>query len=1102
MSVITQIGARARRVLLPAAIALLGLAATSGGAAAQNVTTGQVRGRVSNPEGQPIASASVVARNSQTGLERSALSDAQGGYIIRLLPPGIYTVRAEVIGYRPAEIEGVRVVVAQTATANLELATQAVALSAITVAAESRPIDVTDAAVQKTVGLEQIQETPSLGRDFTDFINLSGLVAPNPEVTTGGQFSIAGLRPSQTNIQIDGVDANNAFFGENRGGSRIPFTFSLESIREFQVISNGYDVEYGNYSGGVVNVVTRGGTNELDGSVYANFRNGALTARDFEGNEPRDFEVTQYAGRVSGPIKMDRAFFLFSLDGQRRREPQRPISREFYLGFTDAEGNPTPDVARADSLSRFWSILENRYGVENPAGSFAPYSSTNDALTLFGRVDWEVNDQHRLSVRHNFSTFRNENEAAPSNYGSSRAELNRDWSNSFVAELQSVLTPNTFNVLRMQYATEDRPRQANSLLPGLQVNILGSTQAGYGGSGISYYNRLDEQKFQLINNLTHARGDHTFKVGFNGLWTYNDNWFSRLGAGLYEFRSLADLEAYRPFRYTRTLAANGEVPQASFGVFEFGVYAQDEWQVSPKLSATFGLRYDQERFLDPPGRVVDVERALGLKTGIAPVDKDNISPRLALAYDLFGDGDAVVRAGAGYFYGRVPYVLAGNVNSTDIPVVTLTCEGNILRGDPSAPPNVQGWSSLDPSGRDNPFECAGEGGSFAPPEYAFWTEGFEFPETFKGNLGYEQLIGERTRAGLDLVYSRSTKLYTVRNINLRDPQFTLDGEEGRYVFTPAGQFGPSSASTQHLRNNDFSNVFVNYNDGRSQSFAATLDVSHRLSDAINLGGSYTFTRAYDNSSFTCCTAFAGWTDPRMGKYGPNEIGAQGDEDRGWGPSEFAREHTFIGTVDARLPFGFRAAAFWRLQSGNPWSPEQSGDLNGDGSRFNDRPYIFAPGDLPLAATGEEAEAQRDRYASILEEHSCIGDYVGQIIPRNTCRQPWFNRLDMRLTRSFETVASQRAELQVDLFNVVNGIGRLLCDADEAEADGTWTEGACGWGQYTTIRSDRRNVLAPVRYDAGTNRILYEVPTTFGQRRQAGADLLLQFQAQVALRYYF
>jgi hypothetical protein len=1065
-------------------------------AAAQNVTSGNIRGRITNDQGNPVGSASVTARNVETGLERGALTDADGNYIVRLLPPGTYTVRVETIGFRTGEQADVRVSVGQTATVNLQLTTQAVTLGAITVVGE-RPVDVSTAAVQTTVNLEQIQNLPSLGRDFTDFIRLSGMVAPNPEATTGGQFSIGGMRPSQTNIQIDGVDANNAYFGENRGGSRIPFTFSLESIREFQVISNGYDVEFGSYSGGVVNVVTRGGTNELSGSVYGNFRNESLTARDFEGTLPRDFQVSQAAARVSGPIVRDRAFYLFSVDAQRRREPQTPVSRDYYLGFTDSQGNPTPDVARADSLSRFWDILRARYGVADPESNYLPYATTNDAVTLFGRLDFNVNQAHRLSVRHNYSNYSNDNEAGTFNFGRNRGEHFQDWSHSFVAEMQSVLSPSTFNVARFQFASEDRPRQGLELRPGLQVNILGNTQIGFGGAGIAFYNRLDERKAQFINNLTHARGSHTMKLGLNALYTRNVNSFSRSGSGVYQFNSLADFEAYRPARYTRVLAIDGTVPRADFGVIEFGLYGQNEWQVNPRLTATLGARYDVQRFLDPPGRVIDVERALGLQTGIAPVDNNNISPRLSLAYDVRGDGQSVARLGAGYFYGRVPYVMGGNVNSSDVPVVELVCEGNILRGDANAPPNVQAWQNLDPSGMQNPFACAGAG-VFANPEYSFWSPDFEFPETFKANVGYEQVFG-RTRASFDLIYTFSTKLYTVRNANLREAQFTLDNEGGRRIYTPAGLFSPATQSTQHLRNTDFSNVFVNYNDGRAQSFSGTFEVGHRWSQAVNMSGSYTYTTAYDNSSFTCCTAFAGWTSPRIGAFGPHEIGAIGDTDRAWGPSDYTRNHTFIATVDARLPFRFRGSAFWRLQSGNPWGPEVSGDLNGDGASFNDRPFIYAPADLPLAETGAVAEATRQRYADILETWSCVGDYVGQIIPRNTCRQPWFNRLDMRASREFPTARGQRAELQMDLFNVLNGIGQMFCDDRENPMQ---SNAACRWGQYTTIRTTARNLFAPARFDTGTNQILYTVPTSFGQQRVAGVGLMLQFQAQLALRYYF
>ncbi len=299
--VVRQIGGAAAVMLCWAISPVLGQNST---------TTGAIRGNVTKVGGMPVVDAPVSARETSTGFVRLTRTNAEGGYLLSVLPPGTYVVLARMLGYRADSLANMTVVVGQTSSVNFVLSEQAVALAAVAVADNRRQtVDVTDASVSQSVSQKEIETLPTAGRDFTDFINLSGLVGPNPERTTGGQFSIAGMRPSQTNIQIDGVDANNSFFGENRGGSRIPFEFSLESIREFQVITNGYDVEYGNYTGGVVNVVTRGGSNTLEGSLYGNYRGDQLTAKGFDGQPASNFNAIQYAGRISGPIKRDKAFF-------------------------------------------------------------------------------------------------------------------------------------------------------------------------------------------------------------------------------------------------------------------------------------------------------------------------------------------------------------------------------------------------------------------------------------------------------------------------------------------------------------------------------------------------------------------------------------------------------------------------------------------------------------------------------------------------------------------------------------------------------------------------------------------------------------------------
>lgn len=1097
----------ARRILM----LLVATAALAGSAAAQE-TTGAIRGTVLGPDGRPLADAVVTATNTATGLVRNVTTDAAGTYAVRLLPPGTYDVSARRIGNRQQVREGVRVTVGSTATVQFSLGEAVAQLEAFTVTGATA-VDVTDGGVKQSVSQEEIQNLPTLGRDFTDFIALSGLVSPTPEVTTGGQFSIAGARPSQTNVQLDGVDANNSFFGENRGGSRIPFNFSIESVKEFQIVTNGFDVEYGNYAGGIVNIVSKGGSNTFRGAAYTNYRGEALTSSNFDGSAVNNFTAQQFALQAEGPIIKDKLFWLASVDGQVRREPFVPNGPGFlrrsanrFDALADATSDPTEEASfrsqaleartTADSLERFFSILENQYGVRNPAAAYDEFATRNDVFTLFTRLDWNINEDHRFSLRNNFSNHDNGNETFSGSFigGLSQAEAFRNTSNSLVGELTSVLTDRVANVFRFQYSAEDRPRTGNNLLPQLRVNNVAPGDAyAWGGNNIAFRNRLVEDKLQIVNNLTVDLGQHTLKFGTNNVFAQYENTFWLAGSGFYTFDDLEALENFEPLTYTRNVRADGSTPGAFFGTQEYSVYAQDQWRVTPRLLATLGLRYDYARFTENPGRVYDVERAFDLRTGVAPIDRNNLAPRVSLAWDRTGQGTEVVRGGFGISYGRLPAVLGSNVAATDVPLLNLTCNGSAAEGDLDAPPSPTGYPGWAANGADNPTNCAGAAGAGGIPEYSFWTEGFEIPETYRANLGYERTLGARTRVSADYLYSLTTNLYSVRNLNLREPIFSLPSEGGRQVFVPVESFNPANAAgNDRLINTDFGNIFQNFYDGRALSHVLTFAVDHQFDQGASMRASYTWTKSEDNSSFSCCTSFAGWSEQRVGAAGPNDLGGIGDEARAWGPSAFARDHVVILSGYTPLPWGFRLSGTWRWQSGVPWGPEQGGDLNGDGLAFNDRPFIFAPEDFPVAipssitdptAQAEYVAGVRETYAGYLADNSCIGDYVGQVIPRNTCRQPSFNRLDLSLRNRFPTRNGQYLELSIDLFNVLNGLNK-------------------DWGRYESVSTNRRNLMVPVSYDATGQQILYNLTDFFGEERPLGANLLLQFSTQIGLRYVF
>lgn len=1064
----------------------LALGSWAGAARAQGSTTGSIRGQVRAPAGESLAGVQVTATNSETGFRRSAVTDQEGRYAILQLPSGTYTVSAQGLGRAPATVPGVRVATGATATADLSLAEQTVALEGITVTGEGARVDVTQGGVSTRVGTRQLENLPVAGRDFTDFLNLSPLVSPQPQIGTGGQFSIGGARSSGTNIQIDGTDANNIFFGENRGSSRTPFTFSLESVKEFQLITNGFDVEYGNYQGGVMNAVTKGGTNRFQGSAFYFNRNEALTGKDFFGREPTDFSVHQFGASLSGPVVRNRLHYFLSADGQLRTQP-------FFAGDPGVAG------LSADSVNAFLSILQSRYGVANPAQYYGRYNQEQNNLVLFGRVDWTISDRHRLTLRQNFSDFEQTNDRVGTREALTSGGPFADRAYSTVAELNSDFGGNAFNVLRFQYSDEDRPRTPNGAagyLPELSVTLQTGQSLSFGGDGVLFRNRLEERKLQFIDNFTLRAGDHTFKVGTNNILSSTANTFWLNGNGRYTFTSLNNFRNGVVDRYTRStrscavpLVANqrGEmvvcpeydVPVAGFDVLEWSLYAQDEWQLTDRLLVMGGVRYGGTSFRDEPLEVPTLEQAFNVPTGVVP-DFSGISPRLSAAYNL-GGGEQVIRGGVGLLVGRTPTVLAGNVFQTEKLFRGVECRGTAA---PSI--NVAEWLSA-PAGENNPMACR-SGGTAFPPEFAVFSEEFDLPRTLKANVGYEGVLPTGTRMSLDVIYSSSEQNYTVQDLNLRAQQFALASEGSRPVFVTAARYGSTlrgASQSDRARNTAFDRVYLNSSEAEARAVNVSVELEHRLGERMEVGVRYGYSRANDNGSFSCCTSFEGLSNaPTAGD--PNFYGDPGDEETGtWGPSDFERRHVWVGNFLLRAPFGINLNGIFRSQSGTPFTPTVDGDVNGDGFNSNDRAMISR--NLRFRTPEDKT-----KFEQLLEEFGCVAEQEGRIARRNSCRNPRWNSLDLRLSKSVNTFGSQRAELLLDMFNVLNAI-----DED--------------WGRFVTVSPSASRIVRAESYDAASGQVVYSTnyfpdraqgARGFGEPTPLSFGDPFHFQMQLGIRYRF
>ena len=1083
------------RVLLAAA--LLGAPPL---VAQQQLTTGTLVGRITDRERRPVAGAAITLRNEATGVIRHVIADERGRYVVPLIPAGgPWSLTVESIGYGTVEQSGLRVGAGEVLTRDVELVTTPVAVAAIEVnVAGIRAVE--RGGIVERVTERQMARLPVRGRGFTEFLNLSPLVSAQPEVETGGRFAVGGARASGTSLQVDGVDTNNLFFAESQGSARSPFAYSLESIGEIQLITNGFDVEYGNYQGGIVNAITRSGTNERAGTAFLFHRDAALTANDFAGRSAAGFRTSQFGLALSGPVVRDRLHWFLALDLQERRVPVEAAS---------IEGTGV----RAAEHAAVVQALGNVYGLADPGRWFGSFSDVEDNAVAFLRLDWNLSADHRLTLRYNGSRFFRRFDGLDRYDAITSSAGFTDRVSATVAELNSVLGSRVTHSLRLQHSREDRPRTphvAGGYLPRIDVDNLtgengGTVRLSLGGDDQRFRNRLEETKLQLVDNLTWRLGRHTLKLGTSDILsaTRHENWVS--GNGTYLFPNETGLAARDPVSFSRLaracpvpLTANraGEtvicpepdVPVARFDAVEWSAYVQDEWRLTDRLTLVGGVRWGGTRLDRRPGAVPGLESAFGVSSTVVPSFR-GLSPRMAFSWESGDDASRVLRGGAGLLTGRAPLVLAGNAFETERPLLRVFCERE------SAPTLDIAELLAAPRGLANPAACRSGSQRTGRPQYTVFAEDFALPRTLKANIGWETRLGADTRVSIDLLHSRTSRNFHVTDLNLAPPRFRLryeiacDGCDGRPVFVPL-IFGPlvytprKAAGVPRLRDTGFDRVFRVTSDGEARATSVLVEVQHLFGDRLEVAARYAHNRAFDNSSFSCCTSHDGFSlEPTAGD--PSFIGDPGDGGPGtWGPSATERRHVLVASALASAPFGFRIDAVLRIQSGVPWTPIVAGDLNGDGEDRNDRPWLGRG--LALASAADSALWQ-----NLLDDDPCLRHQVGLIAGRNTCRNPWWNALDLRLSREFAIWRLHKAELSLDFYNVLNGLSSTM-------------------GQYAVVYGERRVLLSAVQYrppaspgeiEPDAEKVIYRVNPGFGRLRPIGFDPL-QFQAQLGLRYRF
>jgi hypothetical protein len=971
---------------------------------------GGIRGAVKDSTGAVVPGATVTATSVDTKLVRTAVTDSQGNYVLSELPLGDWNLTASLTGFASQTVKGVHVDASATRRVDLELGAAGVQES-VEVTAASPLIDSTSDTMGGTVSGEQAAEIPLNGRDFTKLLSMvPGTTADPSSINDSpgsfGLFSANGSRGRSNNYLLDGTDMNDGYRNLpaiNQGGVfGTPSTvLPVDAVQEFPILS-GAEAEYGRNSGAIVNIVTRSGSNTLHGAAFEYFRNDGLGARNYFNAKPQpknDFKNHQFGASLGGPIVKDRTFFFVAYEGQREDGGipglfRVPTDAELQAA-TDANGGVVNPVIAGLLARKPW-----------PSANQAPDSSgfnlqattpfSNDLDSVLAKVDHNFLESDLLTVRYFYGTSEQSfpfalgaggllpgfNTVTPTRVHLLSASLTHVVSPRLLVEVRG-----GFNQFKEDFFPEDRSFDPNSIglattsdpvnfgLPSMSVDDY----ATLGGNSYLPRGRTD-RNWQVFANVSYTTGRHHFKAGYEYRRTTVDQFVNFGYRGVLNFDTLEDFVA------GRVGGGRSAIGDSHRNTFQnnHGLYVQDNFQVSKRLTLNYGLRWDyygvigdeQKSFtrLDPAAGALVPAPQLYAK------DYGNVGPRVSAVYDLAGDGRTVLRAGWGIYYdsfsqdffvGQIPWDTFNPGVAYNQSVTYSFSPASVLV--PGAPV-YSDYSASD-----------------------FWTVDpkLKTPRIQNYNVNVQRRLGGHAALQVGYVGAHGSNLYRFRAINQADP---ATGDRPYPAFFYGNQFEATASSSYNALQASLRIIGL-------KGFTSTMNYtwSHSIDDASD-GQDYVPQAAQPDDAFHPARERAS--------------------------SNFDARHrlSWYFTWDVGSKSGHWLRAGWSVNgvvsviSGMPFNVVYlyEDDYNGSGQYFG-RPDLV--GD-PFAGTSTP-----DKYLNLSAfmapctpdgSGSCAGGKHFGNLGRNAFTGPAYRNVDLSVVKN-TTLGSSRATLQlrVDVFNVFN-----------------------------------------------------------------------------------
>ena len=1042
------------------------------------LTTSSMAGKVA-ANGEELIGAVVEAVHTPSGTRYTTVSNEKGMFAINgMRVGGPYEVAVKYIGYETKTFTGITLELGETYNLNASMSEDAVQLADVVVTAQATKFTTEKTGASTNITNRQITAMPSVSRSITDYTRLSPY--------GGNGMTFGGADGRTANFTVDGANFNNNFgLSGNLPGGGNPI--SIEAIEEMQVVISPYDVRQTNFIGGGVNAITMSGTNTFKGAAYIyhrneNMRGDAIDGEQIGGARAKDRKTT-YGFKLGGPIIKDKLFFF--VNGEMDKTPTIANRwRASENGVADAD-NYISRATVAD-LQKVSDHLKSKYGYDT--GSFSNLPADESNYKFLARLDWNINDMHKVALRYNFTKNRAWNAPNASSMdggtrmsGGRTSQYAMSYANSMYAQdnlvhsfsldLNSRFSDKISNQLLATYSKLDDIRATESDdFPFIDILKDNQNYIAAGYELFTYNNAVHNTIWNIKDDVTAYLGAHKVTGGILFEHQMADNQYMRNGTGYYRYTSLDDfLSGAAPEVVCLTYGYNGETsPAARVSFNKVSLYGQDEWNISDNFKLTYGLRLDSwfynngdlmtnQKIYDLTYMVDGEERHID--TGKWPGSKVSVSPRIGFNWDVFGDKSFKVRGGTGLFTGRLPLVFFTNMPTNSGMVqyqAQINAKNAAAKGftmDEFAGGILNRTQLLDKLAQlGYPMTIDPKQGSI-PSSISAVDPDFKMPQVWKSSLAFDYSVPVSFPLSVTVegIVNKTVNAASIRDWSMKDAGgfARFNGVDNRPIYPTNFRQGTKA--------------FILENTSRGYGWSASATINARPAEWLSVMAAYTHTVSKEVTSLPGSAAESAFTYvPTV--QGPNNIhlhnGVNVTPDR------------FVASVTAHDKGNNHYSLIYETwRGGYNYSYMTTNDMNGDGYNYD---AIYIPTDAQVEK-GEfrfVSEDDKTRFMDYVHGNSYLKNHQGEYAEGYSLYSPWVHRIDFSYKHDFKfNVGNTKHTIQVgfDVKNLLNffnsswGVSKYLNPAIGSDArilkyEGVDAEGYATFSTPAAISKDTQTFV--------------------------------------------